>query len=219
MARKHVRLGIMESCDPLSKLIADQRKASLSKSEKKPCAGILAQPMPKWTVLTRPTEEEVAALIDAKLKALFAHYEIDPAGAFEGGPKVASAWANLACAWANLAWHLAREHVPGFSGPLRKRGRPATRKSDDVTLVMHVELLKRRDGLSDRAAIKKIAAQNLVSGTEQTLHQRYKRAKKQFVPMSRLYDIFAAAKGRDALVRVMEESLSGDDKDTFLSPD
>lgn len=84
---------------------------------------------------------------------------------------------------------------------------------------MHVELLKRRDGLSDRKAIKKIATQNLVSGTEQTLHQRYKRAKKQFVPMSRLYDNFAAAKGRDALVRIMEELLSGDDKDTFLSPD
>jgi hypothetical protein len=84
---------------------------------------------------------------------------------------------------------------------------------------MHVELLKRRDGLPDRKAIKKIAAQNLVSGTEQTLHQQYKRAKKQFVPMSRLYDNLAAAKGRDALVRIMQESLSGDDKDTFLSPD
>ncbi|MGH6847958.1 MAG: hypothetical protein ACREC0_11125 [Methylocella sp.] len=178
----------------------------------KPYTGILAQPMPKWTVLTRPTDEEVTALIDAKFKAVFANYEIDPTDAFEAGPKMASAWANL-------AWHLAREHVPGFRGPPRGRGKPATRKSDDATLVIHVELLKRRDGLSDRKAIKRIAAQNLVSGTEQTLRQRYKRAKKLFESMSRLYDNFAAAKGRDALVRVMEESLSGDEKDTFLSPD
>jgi hypothetical protein len=195
----------MESCDPLSKLIADQRKASSSKSDKKPYAGILAQPMPKWTVLTRPPEEEVAALIDAKLKALFAHYEIDPAGAFEGGPKMASAWANL-------AWHLAREHVPGFSGPRRKRGKPATRKSDNVTLVMYVELLKRRDKLKDRPAIKSIAAQQLVVGKEETLRKRYNNVKKAFAPISAVLDRWTAVLGNEVLVQMMEKSLSGDEK-------
>ncbi len=164
------------------------------------------------TALTGPTDQELDALIEAEMKALLAHYEIDPADAYEVGPK-------MAYAWANLAWHLAQDHVPGFKGPPRKRGKPAARKSDDVTLVMHVEWLKRRNRLSDRKAIKMIAAQNVVSGTEQTLLQRYKRAKKAFEPMSRLYDTFAAAKGNDVLVRVMEESLTGDDKDTFLSPD
>jgi hypothetical protein len=195
-----------------AKLPARQGKAMSNKLSKKPYARILAEPMPKWTALTGPSDEEFAALIDAKMKALFAHYEMDPACAFAGGPKMASAWANL-------AWHLAREHVPGFSGPPRKRGKPAMRKSDDATLIMHVELLKRRDKLSDRKAIKKIAAQNLISGTEQTLLQRYKRAKKLFLPISRFYDNVAAALGSDALVHIMEEALSGDNKDTFLSPD
>jgi hypothetical protein len=180
-------------------------------SNKKAYAGILAEPIPKQTVLTGPGDQELGALIDAKIKALFAHYEIDPADAFEVGPKFASAWANR-------AWCLAREHVPGFRGPPRRRGRPPTRKSDDITLVLHIELVKWRENLSDRRAIKVIAGQSLVPGTEQTLRQRYKLAKAQFVPLSRMLKNIAAAKGRDVLVRIMEESLFGEDKDTFLSP-
>ena len=193
-------------------------KSSEPKSNKKPYAGVLAEPMPQWTILTRPSDEEVGALINGKLKALFVHYEIDSAGAFEGGPKMASAWANLACAWANLAWHLAREHVPGFSGPPRKRGKPATRKSDDVTLVMYVELLKRRDKLKDRPAIKSIAAQQLVAGKEETLRKRYNNVKKAFAPISAVLDRWAAVWGNEVLVQIMEKSLSGDEKETFLSP-
>lgn len=63
--------------------------------------------MPKWTALTQPTDKEIDELIDEKFKALFAYYEIDPADAFGFGPEKASSWANL-------AWHLARDHVPGF---------------------------------------------------------------------------------------------------------
>jgi hypothetical protein len=185
-----------------------KRKGKAERLRQKSYLGILAEPMP---MLTWSTDEEVQALIDAKMAALFAHYGIEAADAFESGPKMAATWANL-------AWHLAREHVPGFKGAPRKRGKPATRKSDDVTLAMHVELLKRRDGLSERKAIKQIAAQKLVSGTEDTLRQRYKRSKKKFAPMARLYDNFAAMKGRDTLVQIMEGSLSGDDKDTVLSP-
>jgi hypothetical protein len=182
------------------------------KSDKKPYTGILAEPMPKFTILTRPTDEELAVLIDTKFKALFDHYEIESADAFEGGPRMASAWANL-------AWHLARDHVPGFIGAPRGRGKPATRRADDVSLVMHVELLKRRDGLSERKAVKSIAERNLVSGSEEALLKRYKNAKPVFAPMVAMFDsLAAAAKGNDVFVRVMEESLFGDDKDTFLSP-
>lgn len=138
-------------------------------------SGILAEPMPKWGALTQPPENEVDELIDEKWKALFAHYGLDPTDAFELGPKKASAWANL-------AWHLARQHVPGFRHAPRKRGKPAERKSDDVTLFMHVELLKRRDRLSEHKAIQIIASQNIVSGSEGTLLQRYKRAKKPVPP-------------------------------------
>ena len=64
--------------------------------------------MPQFTALTSPSDKELDTLIDMKLKALFAHYEINSTDAFEGGPKMAPAWANL-------AWHLAREHVPASS--------------------------------------------------------------------------------------------------------
>jgi hypothetical protein len=181
------------------------------KLETKPYAGILAEPLPTWTRLTTPTDEEISTLLDKKLKALLEHYGINSRDAFKPGPKMAAAWANL-------AWRLARVHVPGFRGPPRKRGAPATRKSDDVTLVMHVELLKRRDGLSDRRAVKEIAAQHIIKGSEQTLLQRYKRTKNQFAPFAQLLDNITAVKGSDAVVQVMEKALAGDDKETFLSP-
>lgn len=189
------------------------------KSDKKPYAGILAEFMPKYTSLTPPADGEIDALIDAKMKALFAHYGLDSTDAFKSGPKMAAAWANL-------AWHLACQHMPGFVGAPRARGRPATRKQDDVTIVMYVELLKRRDGLSERKAIKRIADDNLVRGNEAALLKRYKNAKTTFAPMARMFDNMVAALGHDVFVQTMEESLSGmeeslsgDGKDTFLSPE
>jgi hypothetical protein len=182
------------------------------KSETKPYAGILAEPMPRYTALSPPADGEIGTLIDAKMKALFIHYDLDPTDGCEGAPKMAAAWANL-------AWHLARQHVPGFAGMPRGRGKPPTRKEDDVTIVMHVELLKRRDGLSERKAIKCIANRNLVSGTEAALWKRYDRAKRKFNPMTRMFDKMTAVIGRDALVQTMEEAFSGDKKETFLSPD
>ena len=182
------------------------------KSDKKPYAGILAEPMPEYTALTLPADGEIDALIDAKMKALFAHYGLDSTDAFEDGPKMAAAWANL-------AWHLARQHVPGFVGAPRKRGKPATRKQDDVTIVMHVELLKRRDGLSERKAIKRIADDNLVRGTEAALLKRYKNAKTTFAPMAGMFDNIVATLGHDVFVQIIEESFSGDGKNTFLSPE
>jgi hypothetical protein len=167
---------------------------------RKKYTGILAEPIRKWTVLTAPTDDELRKLHEDKMKALFVHYEIDPTDAFEFGPKMSAAWANL-------AWHLARDHVPGFSSPPRKRGKPATLTDENVTLALHVELLKRRDGLSERKAIEAVAAQKLISGTEQALLQRYKRTKKLFVPMVLLFDNVAAAKGNDVFVSILEDVL------------
>jgi hypothetical protein len=173
--------------------------------------GILAEPIPRWSVLTAPADDELRKLHDDKMKALFVHYELDPTDGFEFGPKMAAAWANL-------AWQLARDHVPGFSAPPRKRGKPATLTDENVTLALHVELLKRRDGLSDRKAIERVATQNLVSGTGQALLQRYKRIKKLFAPMVRLFDNVAAAKGSDVIISIMDDVLCGDIKDRSLSP-
>jgi hypothetical protein len=188
-------------------------KRSRSDLKDKAYSGILADPMPKWTALTQPTEKEIDELIDEKWKALFVHYGIDSSAAFEpGGPEMASTWANL-------AWCLARDHVPGFRGAPRKRGKPALRKDDDCSLVMYVELLRRRDGLSDRKAIEKIAAGNLLSGTEDTVRKRYTRAKEKFRPIATMFDNMAAGIGEEAFLRELEDALSGDKKETFLSPD
>lgn len=168
--------------------------------------------MPKYTALTSPGDSEIDALIDAKMTALFAHYGVDSTDAFGDGPEMAKAWANL-------AWRLARQHVPGFAGAPRGRGKPPTRKQDDVLIVMHVELLKRRDRLSERKAIKRIADGHVVPGKEAALLKRYKNAKTNFAPMARMFDKMDAALGHDGFVQTMEESFSGHVKDTFLSPD
>ncbi|UPJ55228.1 hypothetical protein [Bradyrhizobium sp. 192] len=163
--------------------------------------GILAEPVPRWGLLTAPTDDELRKMHDEKMKALFVHYKLDPTDAFEFDP------ARTAIAWSKLAWHLARDHVPGFSEPPRKRGKPAKLTDENISLAMHVELLKRRDGLSDRKAITMIAAQKLIPGSEQALRQRYKRTKKSFVPMAVLFDNIVAAKGSNLVVSTLEEVL------------
>jgi hypothetical protein len=109
--------------------------------------------------------------------------------------------------------------VPGFRGEPRRRGTPARRQSDDVTLMMNVELLRRREGSSERKAIKAIVDQALLSGTEEALRKRFYRAKVKFAPLSLLLDGLAAAKGNNSLVNLLQEALCGDEKETFLSPD
>ena len=182
------------------------------KSPAKPYTGILVAPIPRQTVFTAPEDDpDLDSLLQEKWKALFTHYGLSFADAFDIGPK-------HAVTWADLAWHLARDHVPGFRGAPRGRGKPATRKDDDITLAMHVDLFRRRDNLSDRKAIKAIAAQGLVSGSETALLQRYKRSKRQFAPLFRMFDNMAAVMGHDAAIQNMEASLFGDDKETILSP-
>jgi hypothetical protein len=174
-------------------------------------SGILAEPMPKWGALTRPSDKEVEELIDEKFKALFVHFNLDPADAYEIGPKQASAWANL-------AWHLARQHLPGFKNAPRTRGRPAERKHDDISLFMHVELLRRRCGLSDRKAIQQIAAQNLVAGAEDALRKRYTNLKRPFRPIAEMFDRAASAIGSEAMVSSLEDALFGDEKEIISPP-
>jgi hypothetical protein len=183
----------------------------LRDASSKAYAGILLEPMPKWTALSAPSDGQLAELIDEKFRALFVHFGLDPTEAFRFGP-------GKAAAWADLAWHLAREHVPGFKAAPRKRGAPPIHQEDNVKLAMHVELLKRRDGLSDRKAIERIASRNIVQGSVEALLGRYKRTKKAFAPMRVLFDNIASVKGADVLVGVMEEALGEDVKNTILSP-
>jgi hypothetical protein len=165
--------------------------------------GILAKPLPKRSIFDRP--EEVDADLDEKLKALFDHYGVDP---------------KKETAWMNLALKLARRHVPGFRGPTKSVGTPPIRKQDDVTLFMHVELLRRRDGFSDRQAIKAIVAKKVVEGTEGTLLRRYKRAKAkpEFNVIHEFFGTIEDGVGKHEFVKMMERSLAGDRSDSILSP-
>ena len=176
-------------------------KTESRKPNEKPYTGILAKPLPKWTVLTRPTDEELDGLIDAKLKALFAHFGIESGAAFSGGP-------NMATPWADLAFRLACQHVPGFRREPRQRGTPARRQSDDVTLMMNVELLRRRDGCTERKAIRAIVDEALLSGTEEALRKRFYRAKVKFAALSLFLDRIAAATGNDSLVSILQDELA-----------
>jgi hypothetical protein len=169
--------------------------------KKKEYKGILAEPMRQWTLLTAPSDDELSALIDEKWKALFAHFDIDSSEAFGFGP-------GKAAAWANLAWHLAREHVPGFAKPPRKRGKPPIHKDDDVTVALHIELFRRRDKLSDRRAIEKIVAEDVVPGSVEAILGRYKRKKKLFASVSRLFDNVAVSLGPDTVVELIQEALT-----------
>ncbi len=193
------------------KVTAKRRMATLAAPGTKPYEGILAESWPKFDMLSGPNERQIDELIEVKMKALFSHYKINPDDAFAPGPKMAAAWADL-------AWHLARAHVPGFVGAKRGRGAPATRQSDDVSLFFRVNLLKIRDNLSDRAAIRAIVAHGVISGTEEALLKRYKNKKKEFEPLSKMFDKMAAQFGAGQLIQAIQEAIDGDGNDSILSP-
>lgn len=166
--------------------------------------GILAEPMPQWTLLTQPPEEEVRALLEKKMRALFAHYGIDPDGDLT--------------AWAKLATNLANAHVPGFQPPPRRQGAPARRQQDDITMFMWAELLMRRDGINQTQAIRQLAHDQRVQGTEETLKKRYERSKKAFQPMKNIFDWTATQIGQDRVIQELQASLLGDENEMIHSP-
>jgi len=164
--------------------------------------GILAKPPPQWTALTRPPPEEVDALIDAKMKALLEHYQINPRDAFEVGPRQVAAWADLAFA-------LARAHVPGLRGAPKKQGRPPEQQAENFALFVLVELFKRRDGLSQTAAVRRIAKEGWVEGTTTALEQRYKRLSTPYREVSaRMIDQMIERAGPEHAFAAMEESFT-----------
>jgi hypothetical protein len=140
------------------------KRKVVKRSAAKEYAGLLAQPMFPLHALSTATDESFWVMKRVfKTVLLFQHFDIDP---------------NGRDAWQNLAIALAERHVPGFKPPPQKQGRPRERVNDDITLFLLIELLKRRDGVSDRAAIKKIAARKILNGAFETLRTRYQRAKR-----------------------------------------
>lgn len=165
-------------------------------------SGILAEPYPSWTALTAPSEAEQQAIIKERMDALMVHYGLDPTKATPDTP-------NFWTTWMNLAWLLARDHVPGFQGAPREPGRPSVRKGDDVTLWLHLELRRRRDGMSTAAAIRDVVASGGVRGSEAALLGRHKRSKKSLEPLGELIGRLEAKVGREAVIAAIEAGLSG----------
>jgi hypothetical protein len=73
--------------------------------------------------------------------------------------------------WRKLALALAERYEDGFK--LRGRGRPKEH-DDDSELILMVELLRHRDGLSVRRACKTIAEKGALSGNPDSLYERHK---------------------------------------------
>ena len=113
----------------------------------KPYSGLLAEPIPKWTTLSRPSDEEVDALLEAKGR----HYLLISISILLKRLRAAPSWQfHGQSSPLNSPGSLCRASRRAPVGP----GRPAKRKFDVVMLFMYVGLLKRRDGLSVRGAIQ-----------------------------------------------------------------
>jgi|SRR5262249_15002102 len=168
------------------------KRKVVKRSAAKEYAGLLAHPMFPLHALSTDSDRCVWVMRRAlKTALLFKHFDINP---------------NGEDAWQNLAIALAERHVPGFNPPPNKQGRPRERTNDDLTLLLLVELLKRRDGASDRAAIKKIATCKIMNGTFDTLRARYQRAKRD-KHLRVLLKTIVAVGSNERLVKALESGF------------
>jgi hypothetical protein len=185
-------------------------------------SGPLAEPTYPLSLLDMCSEERVQEWIRQrtnKMDLLLSHYGIDPTGED---------------CWRKLALALAKRHVPGFRPPPPERGRPLTRKEDDVTLVWLVYFLKRRDlfegrNLGDREACKEIADKGLFKGNAETLRTRYRETRSRWELhgvwetqvnfLDRILSDIEVRKGKDTAVRLVKDTIDnivsgGSDEDS-----
>ena len=162
--------------------------------------GLLADPMRPLGMLSSP-EEEGNWVLDQCVKTilLFQHFGIDP---------------NAEDAWQKLAIGLARKHVPGFRPPRKTQGRPRERAQDAITLVMLVELLKRRDRLPVSSALQRIAEVGAIPGAYETLRTMHREASKRgakqhknLLPLVELLDRVAESIGDDRLIDSLDYAV------------
>lgn len=136
------------------------------------------------------TPEQQAAFFKEqriKVRRLFQKYGIDPTG----GDR-----------WRDIALALAERHEPDFSS--RKRGRPREH-DDDPKLILMIELLRYRDGMSITKACKAIAEKGAIKGEPKALQNRYKRLMRDRHWKS-LLQIFKAMAG-DRWVETLEAGI------------
>ena len=158
--------------------------------------GALAEPEYRPTLLTPDAEREAWVCRQAeKTILLFKHFGIDP---------------GSENAWQRLALALAERHVPGFGPPPKPRGHPMDYHFA-MTLWMRVELLKRRDGLTIRAAMTQLAATDPYKTMKaEALRNRYREAVKNqhLKTMIKFFDRIAERIGRQGFIESLEFGLS-----------
>jgi len=129
-----------------------------------------------------------------KLKRLFQKYGVD---------------SNGENAWRDLALALARRHEPDFSS---RSGRPKERQ-DDPELILMIELLRCRDGLSIAKACKAIAEKGAIKGKPRTrtLQNRYKdlRRHDHWKVIIQVLEMVKAKVGVDQYIEALEEVVGG----------
>lgn len=165
---------------------------------------ILKAPFPRSTLLNPLSDEDVERLIDERMKTLLDYYGLDREAAFDPTS------GQHSTEWANLALALAREFVPGFQGEPAGRGRPATLNSDITTLVLTVLLYRYRDGVSERAAIEKIAGEGQFGTTNPAaLRKRLADRKAVYAPLMNLLRSLESQipARREAVVKALANAL------------
>lgn len=143
-----------------------------------------------WLLMTAEQLDLYRKDRDLKLIRLFQKYRVH---------------ANGQNAWRDLALELARRHEPDFSS---RTGRPKERQ-DDPELIMMIELLQCRDGLSIRKACEAIAEKRAIKGKPSTgtLQNRYKALTRHghWKVIIQLFKMIKAKVGADQYIEVLED--------------
>jgi|SRR5208282_1094175 len=156
--------------------------------------GLLAEPMyPPQLLMSASEKANWAVLRATKTLLLFKHFSIDP---------------NGEDAWQRLAIALAANHVPGFKPPPAKPGHPKD-YGMDLDLWMLVELLKRRDGLSVRSAVDRIANVRIFEQNSEALRNRYREAlkHKHLKSIWKFLEWYADALGQQRFIEALDYAI------------
>jgi hypothetical protein len=171
-----------------------RRRRSKTKPSDLSYTGPLAEPMCRPTWLDSPETKDAWAIERSnKMLLLFKHFGVNPLAEN---------------AWRDLAMALAERHVPGFGSP-RKRGRPREHQEEDMTLVLLVELLRRRDRVGVKAAIRKIADARIFNRTDETLLANHKKAAKEQAALLQFFERVAEGLGQPIFVQCLEDAVGG----------
>jgi len=167
---------------------------SVKREKRREYEGLLAEPIYRPHPLMSPSEKGDWVLQRAtKTILLFRHFSIDP---------------NAKDAWQRLALALAESHVPGFMPPTAKRGHPKDYDTD-LELCMRVELLKRRNGMSVRSAVDRIAKAKIFEQNSEALRNRYREAlkNKYMKTLFKMFERCAEAIGSERFIEALDETV------------